>query len=105
SGGGLEKQQAVFGACEIDAACACFASERCVVEIGIEAEQRELESVLSSLLSVTGTGITAVAGEDRLNVPFEVDRLRRGCESGNRQDQQDTDNASHTHCSNHRTGS
>ncbi len=70
-GGGLQQQQAVLGGRGEDAAAAGFAGDGLEVELGVEAEQGELEAVLPALLAVAGAGVAAEAGEQGLDVALE----------------------------------
>lgn len=45
-----------------------------MVEIGIEPEQRKGESVLSSGLAMTGTGVASGPREHRLDISLECNR-------------------------------
>ena len=72
--GRLEQQQAVSGAAGKSAAAAVFLDQRLVVELRLEAEQRQLEAVLAARLAVAAAGVAAELGEDRHDLVGEVDR-------------------------------
>jgi hypothetical protein len=44
------------------------------VEVGIKAEQGKRETVLAPRFSVAGSGVTALCGQDRLDIELEADR-------------------------------
>ena len=49
-----------------------------VVEVGIEAQERQLETVLTPRLAVTRPGIAAASRQDRLHVQFKAHTFRGG---------------------------
>ena len=59
-----------------DAPAAGLAGDGVEVEVGVEAEQRELEAVLPARLAVARPGVAAGPRQDRLDVALEGDRLR-----------------------------
>ena len=70
--GRLQEHQASVGRrCE-DATTARFLDDRLIVELRVEAEQRQLESVLPALLSMTTAGVAAIATEQRLDLVDEI---------------------------------
>ena len=52
-----------------------FASEGREIKIGIKPQKRQLKTVLAAGLPVTRPGIASVSRENRLNVPFKIDRF------------------------------
>src|SRR5262249_4176685 len=55
-------------------ATATFLYQRGIVGFRLEAEQRQLETVLARCLAVAATAVAAELGEDRDNLVAEVDR-------------------------------
>lgn len=47
------------------------------VEVGVESQQRKLESVLPALLAMTGACVASPRRQDRLHIQFEAHLLRR----------------------------
>ena len=70
----LSSSRLLLGRGGEQAAAAAFLHERCVVELGLEAEQRQREAVLAAGLAVAAAGVAAELGEDRHDLVGEVDR-------------------------------
>lgn len=76
--GSLVQEEAFTRSGSEHAPAAAFVDERGVIEVGIEPQQRERETILPAGLAVAGAGIAAQAGEDGDDVVFEADgALRR----------------------------
>jgi hypothetical protein len=69
---GLLQQQALLGRCQRNAAAAGVLGQRAVVEIGIEAQKRELKAILPASLAVTCPLIAAPGSQNRLDVELEA---------------------------------
>ena len=70
----LSSSRLLSGAAGNDAPAAGFLDQGGVIELRLEAEQRQLEAVLAARLAVAAAGVAAELGEDRHDLVAEVDR-------------------------------
>ena len=77
SAGHLAQDEAVIRRGREDAAAARLLDQGGVVGGGVEAEDRQFESVLPFRLAVAAGRVAAVAAQDRLHVVVEVEAARR----------------------------
>ena len=73
---GLLHQQALLDEREVESSAADLAGEAVVIAVGVEAEQRQPESVLAAGGAVAASGVAAGLHEDRHHVELEADRGR-----------------------------
>ena len=73
---GFLQEQTFLGHHRIRAAAAAFAGQSRAIGRGIEAEDRELESVLPFGLAVTAGGVATEAAEDRQHIGLKVKRAK-----------------------------
>ena len=75
---GFGDQETVLGDSKIDTAATHFLRQAVVVSLGVKSKQGETEAVLTPGGAVAGTGVAAIAHEDRHHIEGEADRTVLG---------------------------
>src|SRR5262249_51830231 len=73
--GGLGQQQALFGGGREQAPATPLPDQRVVIELGVVAQERQPEAILTARLAMASASIAAVPRQDRLDLVDEVDEL------------------------------